>query len=163
MWKKAVRRSSGQLLASEAPKCQDPSQHQALQRPPPRTGGRPHPDLIHNPRLWNSDPGPGEPLPGDPGTEANTSHGYLASPLFVGLLHSVSIVHVCLSLFCFLFMTTPAAYGGPLAKGQIRAAAAGLHHSHTNTGSELPLRPMLQLVATADPEPPERGLHPHRY
>ena len=130
MWKKAVQRSSGQLLASEAPKCQDPSQHQALQRPPPRTGGRPHPDLIHNPGLWNSDPSPGEPLPGDPGTEANTSHGYLASPLFVGLLHIVSIVHVCLSLFCFLFMTTPAAYGGPLAKGQIRAAAAGLHHSH---------------------------------
>ena len=29
----------------------------------------------------------------------------------------------------------PAAYGGSQARGQIRAAAAGPHHSHSNTGS----------------------------
>ena len=31
------------------------------------------------------------------------------------------------------------AYGGSQARGLIRAVAAGLHHSHSNTGSELRL------------------------
>ena len=35
--------------------------------------------------------------------------------------------------------------------GRIRAAAAGLHHSHNNVGSELYLRPAPQLMATRDP------------
>ena len=42
------------------------------------------------------------------------------------------------SFFCFLifnFMATPAAYGSSWARGQIGAAAAGLHHCHGNTGS----------------------------
>ena len=39
------------------------------------------------------------------------------------------------------------AYGGSQARGQIRATAAGLHHSHSNAGSE----PTLQLSATPDP------------
>ena len=51
----------------------------------------------------------------------------------------------------FLFKATPAAYGNSRARGQIRAAAASLHHSHSNTGSELHLQPMLQLTATPDP------------
>ena len=34
-----------------------------------------------------------------------------------------------------LFVASPAAYGGSQARGQIRAAANGLHHSHSNTGS----------------------------
>ena len=40
-------------------------------------------------------------------------------------------------------MVTPAAYGSFQARGQIRAAAAGLHHSHghSNTKSELHLQP----------------------
>ena len=37
--------------------------------------------------------------------------------------------------FC-IFRAAPAAYGGSQARGQIRAAAAGLHHSHSNAGSE---------------------------
>ena len=37
--------------------------------------------------------------------------------------------------FC-LSRATPAAYGGSQARGLIRAVAAGLHHSHSNTGSE---------------------------
>ena len=36
--------------------------------------------------------------------------------------------------FFFLFMAIPAAYGSSQARGQIRAAFAGLHHS-LNTGS----------------------------
>ena len=41
--------------------------------------------------------------------------------------------------FLFLFTSTPAAYGSSQARGRIRAAAAGLHHSHGNSGSELHL------------------------
>ena len=38
--------------------------------------------------------------------------------------------------FC-LFRATPSMYGNSQARGQIRAAAAGLHHSHSNSGSRL--------------------------
>ena len=37
-----------------------------------------------------------------------------------------------------LFRATPAAYGRSQARGRIGAAAAGLHHSHSNTGSLTP-------------------------
>ena len=37
------------------------------------------------------------------------------------------------------------AYGGSQARGQIRAIASGLPHSHSNTGSELYLQPKPQL------------------
>ena len=39
--------------------------------------------------------------------------------------------------FLWLFRAAPAAYGGPQARGPLRATAAGLHHSHSNTRSEL--------------------------
>ena len=42
-------------------------------------------------------------------------------------------------------------YGGSQARGEIRAAAASLHHSHSNVGSELHLQPMPQLMAMPDP------------
>ena len=37
--------------------------------------------------------------------------------------------------FC-LFRAAPVAYGGSQTRGQIRAVAAGLYHSHSNTGSK---------------------------
>ena len=37
----------------------------------------------------------------------------------------------------FLFRAAPAAYGGPQDRGRIGALAAGLHHSQSNTGSDL--------------------------
>ena len=40
-----------------------------------------------------------------------------------------------------VFRATTMPYGSSQARGRIRAAAAGLHHSHSNTGSELPLQP----------------------
>jgi len=49
------------------------------------------------------------------------------------------------------FRATSAAYKSSQARGQIRAAAAGLHHSHSNAGSELHLQPTLQLAAKPDP------------
>ena len=44
--------------------------------------------------------------------------------------HSFSFVR-----FAF-FRAVPVAYGGSQARGQIRAVAAGLHHSHSNVRSE---------------------------
>ena len=49
-----------------------------------------------------------------------------------------------------LFRAAPVAYGVSQAKGQIRATAATLRHSHSNAGSEPPLRPAPQLMATPD-------------
>ena len=60
-------------------------------------------------------------------------------------------------LFLLLFRGAPAAYGISQARGQIRAAAAGIHHSHNNTGSELHLWPTPQLMAMPDPQPTEQG------
>ena len=49
---------------------------------------------------------------------------------------------VVLGFFCFLFFrAVRAAYGGSQAKGWVGAAAAGLHHSHSNARSELHLQP----------------------
>ena len=63
-----------------------------------------------------------------------------------------------LSFFFFFFVLLPflgllpVAYGGSQARGRIRAVATRLHHSNSNVGSELHLRPThKQLVATLDP------------
>ena len=54
--------------------------------------------------------------------------------------------------FFFLFRATPAAYGSQ-ARGRIGAAAVGLCHSYSNTGSKLHLQRMLQLVVRPGIEP----------
>ena len=64
-----------------------------------------------------------------------------------GFLSCVAVVVVVFS------RAAPVAYGGSQARGRIRAVAAGLHHSHSNTISELCLRPTSQLTATPDPLP----------
>ena len=51
--------------------------------------------------------------------------------------------------FC-LFRAVPMAYGGSQARGLIGAVAASLLQSHSNAGSEPPLRPTPQLVAMPD-------------
>ena len=48
-------------------------------------------------------------------------------------------------------MAASAANESSQVRGQIRAAAAGLHHSHSNAGSEPYLQPTPQLMATPDP------------
>jgi len=76
---------------------------------------------------------------------------------------------VCLSLkipallLRFLFRAEPVADGGSQARGQIEAAAASVHHSHSNAGSKPHLQPTPQFTATLDPQPTERGqgLNPH--
>ena len=72
-----------------------------------------------------------------------------------------------LYLFFCLFRATPVAHGSSQARCQTGAAASGLHHSHSNMGSEPCLRATPQLMATPDPQPTEQGwglkLGPHGY
>ena len=66
------------------------------------------------------------------------------------------------NVFLF-FRATSAAYGSSQASGGIGATAAGLHHSHSNTGSELRLQSTPQLTAILDPRLTEQsqGSNPH--
>ena len=71
--------------------------------------------------------------------------------------HFQTLVLGCLRFFsfflctCLFFRSTPTAHGGSQARGSIRAIAASLHHSHSNTGSQPCLRPTPQPTATPDP------------
>ena len=56
-----------------------------------------------------------------------------------------------------LFRAAPTAYGDSQTRGQIRAVAASLHHSHSNVRSEPCLQSTQQLTATPDPEPTEQS------
>ena len=74
---------------------------------------------------------------------------------------------VCGNFFGFciflLFRDPPSAYGNSQPRGQINwIVSAGLHHSHSNMGSEPSLRPTPQLTAMPDPQPTEQdqGLNP---
>ena len=51
-----------------------------------------------------------------------------------------------ITVFLFAFQAAPAAYGSSQARGQIGAAAAGLHHSHSIMRSQLCLWPTPQLI-----------------
>ena len=55
------------------------------------------------------------------------------------------------TFFFGLFSATPVAYGDSQARGQIRAVAAGLYHSHSNMGCEPHLQLTLQLTAMSHP------------
>ena len=69
---------------------------------------------------------------------------------YLGFYLHFTLFFIYLSIF-LLFRAAPAADGSSQARGWIGAVAAGLHHSHGNTGSQLYLRPMPQLMATPDP------------
>ena len=53
--------------------------------------------------------------------------------------------------FFFFFRATPMAYGSFQARGQIKAIAAGLRHSHSNSGPEPCLQPIPQFMVMPDP------------
>ena len=57
---------------------------------------------------------------------------------------------VCVCVCMCVFRAAPKAYGISQARGRIGAAAAGLHHSHSSSGSELGLRPTPQLTEMPD-------------
>ena len=62
------------------------------------------------------------------------------------------LCHKGTPLFIYLlFRAAPMAYGGSQARCQIRATAAGIHHSHSSAGSEPCLWPIPQLMAMPDP------------
>ena len=63
----------------------------------------------------------------------------------------VSSIFLFFFPFFGLFWAAPAAHGGSQARVRIGAIAAGLHHTHSNIGSEPHLRPTPQLTATLDP------------
>ena len=60
------------------------------------------------------------------------------------------IVFVFLS-FCDFLGHSLLAYGGSQTRGRIGAVAAGLHHSHSISGSQLRLQLTPQLTARLDP------------
>ena len=60
------------------------------------------------------------------------------------------LIILCVCVFA-ISRAAPVAYGGSQARGLIRAVAAGLHLSHSNTGSEPHLQPIPQLTTTPDP------------
>ena len=80
-----------------------------------------------------------------------TLHPWAASPQFPSpwLRLSVSVNFYIFIYFC-LFRAAPMAYGGSQARGLIGAVEASLHHSHSNAGSTVHLRPTPQLMATPD-------------
>ena len=59
----------------------------------------------------------------------------------------VIILLIYLLTYFLLFRATPTAKGSSQARGPIRAAAASLHHSHSNSGSEPPLWPVTYTTA----------------
>ena len=61
----------------------------------------------------------------------------------------VLFVHL-FGLFAFS-RAASAAYGDSQTRGQIGSVADGLHHSHSNAGSEPCLQPIPQLTAMLDP------------
>ena len=69
----------------------------------------------------------------------------------------MAIIFIYLFIYLFIFClfdiswATPATYGGSQARGHIGAAAASLHQSHSNAGSEPGLQPTPQLMAMPDP------------
>ena len=93
--------------------------------------------------------------------KGNDHSGFLRLLLTMRVAHSkhylVFCLFVCLFPFVSLFRAGPAAYVNSQARVQIRAAAAGLHHSQRNAGSEPQMRPTPQLMVTPDPRPTEWG------
>ena len=76
----------------------------------------------------------------------------LAGPLLWCFWPSQTVCCYGNYLFIFFFFgAAPTAYGGSQARGLIGAVATSLHQRHSNTGSELRLRPRPQRTATPDP------------
>ena len=70
-------------------------------------------------------------------------------------------------LFICFIRASPEAYGSSQTRGQIRATASSLHHSHSNAGFQPRLQPTPQFTATLDSQPTDWGkglsLHPRGY
>ena len=77
-----------------------------------------------------------------------------AEHLYVTEVKMVKIQISVITLFIYLFSlwgATPAAYGSSQGRGRMGAAAASLHHSHSNARTKLHLQPTPQLTVRLDP------------
>ena len=83
--------------------------------------------------------------------ELQEGHGLHPSETMQFPLYRRIYVYMNSFFFFFSFRAALAAYVSSQARGLIRATAAGLHHSHSNAGSQLHLRPIPQLTAMPDP------------
>ena len=92
--------------------------------------------------------------------KATPTSGQLKEAAFIDVSVACFVVvyylfsyYLLLLLFClFAFpRAAPTACGGSQARGRIRAVAASLRQSYSNTRSKLRLRPIPQLTATPDP------------
>ena len=81
----------------------------------------------------------------------NHSFSSMSAPMVQGLLFYLCTKYSKEFFKKICIITTPEAYESSQTRGWIRAEAAGLHHSHSNAGSELCLRPAPQLTAPSDP------------
>ena len=84
------------------------------------------------------------------------NHRHLVDWIFVFKLRScerkcAKDVPPSFYLFVCFLRAAPIAYGSSQAKGQMKAVASGLHHSHSNIGSKPCLWPTLQPTARPDP------------
>ena len=75
---------------------------------------------------------------------------FRAEPVANGQTGDYSFLSVFVFFVFFFLRAVPVAHGSSQARGRIKATAAGLHHSHSNSGSELHLKPTPQLMATPD-------------
>ena len=75
----------------------------------------------------------------------------IESVLSLGWMFSCYLLVSSFIIIIIIFRATPMVYGGSQARAQIRTAAAGLHHSHSHTGSKPCLQSTPWLMATPDP------------
>ena len=71
--------------------------------------------------------------------------------VFIMIAMKLIIEELASVVFFFFFRAAPTPHGISQARGQIRAIAASLHHSHSKVGFEQRLRLIPQLTATPDP------------
>ena len=69
----------------------------------------------------------------------------LSTFFFSSSSFSFFISFCCCCCCCFVFRAAPTEYGSFQARGQIRATAAGLNHSHSNGRSKPPPQPTHRL------------------
>ena len=69
-----------------------------------------------------------------------------------GIENLINFLFFFFFLFFYIFRATPVAYSSQ-ANGRIGVTAVSLHHSHSNTGSDIRLQPTPQLMAVATLDP----------
>ena len=68
--------------------------------------------------------------------EADTFSSLVHVSHLILIREGYHLVSVTVRGFFVVVRAAPVAYGGSQVRGQIRATVAGLHHSHSNAGSE---------------------------